>query len=111
MIFLELAKTEHIFATIYFFLSHINLYNLTFGVYSERTKHEVEYLADSMNKLSTCWEGPAWAAFQTTVNEDIEYMIAVCNEIAALVSNLSESQKKYAQGEKQNYDSMNSIWI
>lgn len=77
----------------------------------ERTKHEVEYLADSMNKLSTCWEGPAWAAFQTTVNEDIEYMLAVCNEIAALVSNISESQKKYAQGEKQNYDSMNSIWI
>ena len=77
----------------------------------ERTRIEVGKLSDSMQKLSGCWEGPAWTAFQAAVADDIEYMQGVYQEMRLFISNLNDSEKKYLQGERQNYDAMNSIWV
>jgi len=77
----------------------------------ERTRLEVAKLGDSMRKLSGCWDGLAWTAFQATVADDIEYMQGVYQEMKLFISNLNDSEKKYLQGERQNYDAMNSIWI
>ena len=77
----------------------------------KRTQREVEKLRDAMQKLSSCWEGPAWSSFQSTVADDIEYMRGLYQELNIYINNINESRNKYMHSEKNNYNVINGIWI
>ena len=70
-----------------------------------------EELRTSMIKLSNCWEGPAWEAFQTQVASDIEYLRTVHIWLSKYINALSEAENEYKKNEKTSVDQVMNIRV
>lgn len=57
-------------------------------------------LEASMQHLSTCWEGVAWANYQKSVAEHMEKLTEIYNYMSRYTINMQEAQKKYGRAEQ-----------
>ena len=71
----------------------------------------IEKLRASMDRLSTCWEGTAWEAFQGQVASDVEYMNGLYRFLVNHIERLENSSQKYLEEEQKAYSGANGIWI
>ena len=71
----------------------------------------IEELRVSMRKLSQCWEGPAWATFQTQLNKDIQNMLEVYECLVELQKSLGEGRDIYLKTEFDVYTDLKGLWI
>lgn len=71
----------------------------------------IDRLQVSMRNLSRCWEGPAWEAFQTQVNHDIQNMQEVYQHLIELQKGLGKGHDIYLRSEYDVYTDLKSIWI
>lgn len=70
----------------------------------------IEQLAASMQKLSQCWEGPAWAAFQNQVNSDVQNMNEVYKSLVELQKGLGNGRETYLRTEFDVYSDLKLIF-
>ena len=71
----------------------------------------IDQLQVSMRNLFRCWEGPAWEAFQTQVNNDIQYMYEVYQSLVELQKALGQGRDIYLRTEYDIYTDIKSLWI
>lgn len=71
----------------------------------------IEELRVSMRKLAQCWEGPAWATFQTQMNKDIQSMLEVYDRLVELQRALSEGREIYLKTEFSIYTGLKGLLI
>lgn len=71
----------------------------------------IEQMRISMRNLYHCWEGPAWAAFQTQVNKDLQNMEEVYQILVKLQESLGEGRDVYIKTEYDVYTDLKSLWI
>ena len=68
-------------------------------------------LEDAIKRLGTCWEGPAWIAFQQQVQTDINNMYELCEDLKGYLQSMAEAEKKYGECEQKTYDVINRVRI
>ncbi len=71
----------------------------------------IDRLQASMRKLSQCWEGPAWEAFQMQVNRDIQNMYEVYRSLVELQKAIGKGRDTYLRTEHDVYTDIKSLWI
>ena len=71
----------------------------------------IEQLQVSMRRLSYCWDGPAWSAFQLQINNDIQEMKDLYQNFVKLQKALGEGSNIYLKTEFNVYKDIKSIWI
>lgn len=71
----------------------------------------IELLQGSMRNLMQCWDGPAWAAFQTQVNKDIQKMQEVYQNLVEIQKALGKGREEYLQAEYDVYTDVKLLWI
>lgn len=77
----------------------------------EKIPQFVRELDDAMRDLGTCWEGPAWIAFQQQVESDILNMLDMYDWLREFMKALSESEKEYGNCERKCYDCIDKVRI
>lgn len=73
----------------------------------------LDELNDAMRKLSTCWEGPAWSAFQSNVTYHMEMLAEIYEYINEYLDSLQEAGKNYARVEQDicaSIQKVNTLW-
>lgn len=71
----------------------------------------IEQLQITMRNLSRCWEGAAWAAFQTDVNKNIKNMEETYKKLVELQKALATGREKYLRAEFDIYTDIKTLWI
>lgn len=71
----------------------------------------IEQLRISMESLAGCWEGPAWAAYQTKVNEDIENMKEIYQVLLKMQKALGDGRGTYLKAEYDIYTDIKYLLI
>ena len=71
----------------------------------------IDQLQVSMRNLSRCWDGPAWEAFQTQMNKDIQDMRDLYGLLVELQKALGKSRDTYLRTEYDIYTDIKSLWI
>lgn len=71
----------------------------------------IRELKVQMSLLASCWEGPAWMAFQNQVADDIAFMSEVYQFISAYEQALQKSAEGYLNAEQKNYSEIWKLWI
>lgn len=66
----------------------------------------INQLQVSMRNLAVCWDGPAWEAFQTQVNRDIQNMNEVYKILIELQKGLGKGRETYLRTEFSVYAEM-----
>ena len=69
----------------------------------------VEQLADALNALASCWEGPAKSTYLDQVSKDIECMEEVCGILQKFIEDFDVSINQYDTCENNVYDTMGRI--
>ena len=77
----------------------------------ERIPKNIELLQGSLRNLMRCWDGPAWAAFQTQVNTDIQNMQEVYQKLVKIQKALGKGREEYLQTEYDVYVDVKRLWI
>ena len=54
----------------------------------------------AMQKLSACWDGPAWAAYQQTVTEHVEKLTEMYEHMGKYTIYIKEAGKEYTRAEQ-----------
>ncbi|MCD7884794.1 MAG: WXG100 family type VII secretion target [Lachnospiraceae bacterium] len=65
----------------------------------------------SLKNLASCWEGPAWAAFQEQVNKDIENINEVYQCLTELQKGLGTGRETYLRTEFDVYTDVKALLI
>ena len=71
----------------------------------------IRELKVQMSLLASCWEGPAWMAFQNQVADDIAFMSEVYQFLSAYDKALQSSAEGYLSAEQNNYSEIWKLWI
>ena len=74
-------------------------------------KNELDELKEETMAMNSSWEGPAAAAYQSRMAEDIEYALEVCTELAELISCMEYAAKEYTGCEQSVEDIVNRIRV
>lgn len=77
----------------------------------EKIPQFIRELDGAMKTLGTCWEGPAWIAFQQQVESDILNMLDVYDWLRKFLQELSEAEKIYGTCEEKSYDYIDKVRI
>lgn len=78
---------------------------------AEKIPQFVQELEDTMKSLGSCWEGPAWNAFQQQVKSDILNILEVYDWLRKYLEAASEVEKVYGNCERQSYDCVDKVHI
>lgn len=72
----------------------------------------IDDLQQAMQKLSSCWEGPAWAAYQQTVTSDVEKLTDMYEHMGKYTIYMKEAAKEYTRAEQDVCADINrvSVW-
>ena len=76
-----------------------------------RIKQEIAALQSAMHRLSACWEGPAWEAFQGQVQDGIAYMQDINQWVQSYIGIMDDSAKRYQSCEQTVYGRVSSLRI
>lgn len=71
----------------------------------------IRELKTQMHLLASCWEGPAWMAFQNQVADDIAFMSEVYQFLSAYNRSLQSSAEGYLSAEQDNYSEIWKLWV
>ncbi len=71
----------------------------------------ISQMQTSLKNLASCWEGPAWAAFQEQVNKDIENMNEVYQCLTELQNGLGNGRDTYLRTEFDVYTDIKALFI
>ena len=74
-------------------------------------KNELELLRDDTVGMNPLWEGPAAAAYQSRMAEDIENALQVCTELAEYVSCMEYASREYVSCEQSIESIVNRIRV
>lgn len=77
----------------------------------EQIPQFVRELEAAMKSLGSCWEGPAWVAFQQQVESDIINMLDVYDWLRKYMQALSDAGKVYGDCEEKSYSGIERIRI
>lgn len=77
----------------------------------EKIPQFVRELDASMKALGTCWDGPAWAAFQQQVESDILNMLDMYDWLRRFMQALSDGEKEYGACEQKSYNCVENVRI
>lgn len=77
----------------------------------ERIPKNIELLQGSLRNLMRCWDGSAWAAFQTQVNTDIQNMQEVYQKLVEIQKALGKGREEYLRTEYDVYVDVKRLWI
>ena len=77
----------------------------------EQIPNFVRELEAAMQSLGTCWEGPAWIAFQQQVESDILNMLDMYDWLRKYMQTLSDTEKIYGACEETCYESIECVRI
>lgn len=78
---------------------------------AEQIPKFVRELEGAMRSLGTCWEGPAWIAFQQQVESDILNMLDVYDWMRRYLQALSDAEKVYGSCEEQSYECVERVRV
>ena len=71
----------------------------------------IDEIETSMKKLSSCWEGEAWEAFQNQVNSDISNMNEMYNFLNKYLHVFGNAKGEYLRKEKDIYGRIDSVIV
>lgn len=80
-------------------------------IQTERIPQFVRELESSMRSLGTCWEGPAWIAFQQQVESDIINMLDTYDWLRKYMQALSDAEKVYGDCEEKSYSGVERVRV
>ncbi len=63
----------------------------------------------TMEKLSQCWEGKAWQAFQKQVADDIEHINRLYRFLMNYLSHMEASRQKYIVSEQEVFSQIDKL--
>ena len=69
----------------------------------------IKDLEQGMHMLSSCWDGPAWAAYQQTVIMHVEKLTEIYEQMGKYTINMKEAAKEYARAEQDVCSDINSV--
>ena len=65
----------------------------------------------SMDRLSSCWDGAGWAAFQEQMSIDFEKLQELLDFYAAFAEAFQKSAEDYKNSEQKVYESIHSFRV
>ena len=70
-------------------------------------------LQQGMHTLSTCWDGPAWAAYQQTVAKHVEKLTEMYEHMGKYTIYMKEAAKEYTRAEQDVCADINGVnlWL
>ncbi|MBR4983324.1 MAG: WXG100 family type VII secretion target [Lachnospiraceae bacterium] len=68
-------------------------------------------LQQGMQRLSGCWDGPAWAAYQQTITSDIEKLTEMYEHMKRYTIYMKEAALKYERTEQDICADIRSLYI
>ena len=71
----------------------------------------IDDLQQAMQKLSACWEGPAWVAYQQTVTVDVEKLTEMYEHMGKYTGYMKEAAKEYARAEQDVCSEINQVYV
>ncbi len=77
----------------------------------ENITNDIGGLADAMKQLASCWEGPAWNAFQNDVSTSIEDMNEICRFFSVYLDELNDAKKVYRKCETENRNRIRNVRV
>lgn len=66
----------------------------------------INELQEAMQRLASCWEGPAWATYQQTVVQYMEVLSKNYETINKFIASLYEASDEYKRVEQEIYQSV-----
>ena len=69
-------------------------------------RSQLVQLRSDVEKMSQCWEGPAAAAYQARMTEDIEGALSVCGYLQEYLSCMERAQDAYSSCERRMEEAM-----
>ncbi len=74
-------------------------------------ENEIRSLEEDMHLLGQSWEGPAWAAFQSQVDIDLENMQQISKNLSEFLQHMDYAKSSYGECERKVEELVRSIGI
>lgn len=76
-----------------------------------KIEEELQQLREETERLSSMWEGPACAAYQSRIGAEMEHAALICKQFAEYVSCMEYASREYVKCETAAESMASLIWI